>query len=122
MAGLLGWDRLLATLANPVVVACSGDAAESKERKEAVPLPLYAVARMEAAVLAALASGPQLDPPTLMCVVFLVMLWGALRFSDAQRVAVPEMDFDARYCALQMLEDKVLQGFYALGLPYGGYL
>ena len=93
VAALLGWDRLLATLANPVVVACSGDAAESKERKEAVPLPLYAVARMEAAVLAALASGPQLDPPTLMCVVFLVMLWGALRFSDAQRVAVPEMDF-----------------------------
>ena len=54
-------------------------------KKEALPLPLH-VADLEASICCDLFSGVSAD--TLLVCGFLMMIWGSLRFSDAQRIEV----------------------------------
>ena len=92
VAGILGWDKLLSCLANPVVAAWTGSYGQKEARKEALPLPLSAVANFERRVLESMGQEEGLDGDGLLTVAFLIMIWAALRFSDAQRVSVNEMD------------------------------
>ena len=92
VAGILGWDKLLSCLANPVVAAWTGSYGQKEARKEALPLPLSAVANFERKVLESMGQEEGLDGDGLLTVAFLIMIWAALRFSDAQRVSVNEMD------------------------------
>ena len=61
-------------------------------------MPLWVVAKLEATLHEALAGTPSEE--TMVLVVFLCMLWGALRFSDIQRSASRDM----------CLADGVLRG------------
>ena len=92
VAGILDWDRLLACLANPVVTVWTGSTEAKEARKEALPLPLAAVANFEKSVLEAMSKEEDLDGECCLIVVLLVMLWAALPLSDAQRVSVADMD------------------------------
>ena len=87
VAGILGWDRLLACLANPVVTAWTGSTEVKEARKEALSLPLAAVANFEKSVLEAMSKEEDLDGESCLIVVLLIMLWAALRCSDAHRVS-----------------------------------
>ena len=92
VAGILGWDRLSACLANPVVTAWTGSTEAKEARKEALPWPLATVANFEKSVLEAMSKEEDLDGESCLIVLLLIMRWAALRFSDAQRVSVAEMD------------------------------
>ena len=75
--------------------------------KEAVPLPLYLVANWERAIIGC--------ADTLLLPAFLIMIWSALRFSDARRVSVQGM----------CVKDGVLRGHCwrtktsKSGMPFG---
>ena len=68
------------------------------DRREALPLPLSVVAAFEDRVHEDLASHVTQDTFALTC--FLMMVWGALRFSDVQRVE----------CGSLQLQDGILRG------------
>ena len=59
-------------------------------RREAMPLPLFAIAGVEREVMEEGACNESAD--TLLMVCLLLMFWGALRFSDLQRVEVWSME------------------------------
>eukprot|EP00435_Cladocopium_sp_Y103_P058443 s1619_g20.t1 len=86
VASLMGWKAWLDTLAHPVILAWCEPSATGLPCKEALPLPLFVVAAFEAQVHEDLATSVTQD--TLALVVFLLMVWGALRFSDIQRIDV----------------------------------
>ena len=91
VAGVLGISEWSAALGNPVIVAwCSGNAYR-QARKEALPLPLVTVAMFEEAVLEDMKLGV-FSRDTALLTGFLMMLWGALRFSDLQRVRIPDLE------------------------------
>ena len=86
VASLMGWKAWLDTLAHPVILAWCESPATGVPCKEALPLPLFVVAAFEAQVHEDLATS--VTQNTLALVVFLMMVWGALRFSDIQRIDV----------------------------------
>jgi len=85
-ASLMGWKAWLDTLAHPVILAWCESPATGVPCKEALPLPLSVVAAFEAQVHKDLATSATRN--TLALVVFLMMVRGALRFSDIQRIDV----------------------------------
>ena len=115
VAAILGWASWLRTLENPVVLAWCGNKRRQRARKEALPLPLYVVAAFEQAVLQAHPIGAEHAKDVRLLTAFLLMLWGALRYSDLQRVLVGEL------CC----EDGVVRGACwrtkssASGMPFG---
>ena len=74
-----------------VAVAWCKAGVHRRLRKEALPLPLCAVSAFEEAVLADFISG-NFNSDTFLLVGFLLMIWGALRFSDIQRVKVEGLE------------------------------
>ena len=86
VAALMGWGAWLTTLGHSVVVAWCEPQASLSPRKEALPLPLSVVSAFETKIHKDLDSVVTKD--TLALVAFLLMIWGALRFSDAQRLAL----------------------------------
>ena len=86
VAGVLGMLEWSAALSSPVVAAWCSEQAYRRARKEALPLPLVIVAMFEEAVLEDMRLGV-FSPDTALLTGFLMMLWGALRFSDLQRVS-----------------------------------
>lgn len=109
VASLLRWDDWLASLSNSIVLAWCTNDKHLKARKEAVPLPLHALA----AVLNDLQD--EITQDTLDLVSFLIMVWGALRFSDLQRVD----------CQSLQIQDGVIRGSCwrtkssKIGMPFG---
>ena len=91
VAGLLGFDEWGTMLNSPVAVAWCKAGVYRRLRKEALPLPLCAVSAFEEAVLADFMSG-SFNSDTFLLVGFLLMIWGALRFSDIQRVKVEGLE------------------------------
>lgn len=91
MAFKLELHKFHTLLAGPTVCA-KWDRAPPNE---ALPLPLFAVCELEEAA----ASGAEEDSWVLGC--FLLMLWGALRFSDGQRIDLASVQ----------LEDGVIRGW-----------
>ncbi|CAE7254597.1 FAM135A [Symbiodinium microadriaticum] len=91
VAAILGWASWLRTLENPVVLAWCGNKRRQKARKEALPLPLYVVAAFEQAVLQEPPTGSEHAKDVRLLTAFLLMLWGALRYSDPQRVLVSDL-------------------------------
>eukprot|EP00439_Symbiodinium_sp_Y106_P042648 s1819_g5.t1 len=88
VAAILGLEGLQVMLKSSVVLAWAQAGRVHAPAKEAVPLPLYVVANWERAIVAGMKRGGCAD--TLLLTAFLVMLWSALRFSDAQRVLVKD--------------------------------
>ena len=67
-----------------------------------MPLPLFAIAKLERAVRASGSFVKSMD--TFLIVCFLVMFWGALRFSDLQRIEVETIDAGC-HCKRPLLEN-----------------
>ena len=91
VARLLGFDEWGTMLNSSVAVAWCKAGVHRRLRKEALPLPLCAVSAFEEAVLADFISG-NFNSDTFLLVGFLLMIWGALRFSDIQRVKVEGLE------------------------------
>eukprot|EP00439_Symbiodinium_sp_Y106_P009948 s7381_g1.t1 len=68
-----------------------GYESRQRAREEALPLPLYVVAFFEQAVLQAPPIGAEHAQDVRLLTAFLLMLWGALRYSDLQRVLVSDL-------------------------------
>ncbi|CAE7853523.1 unnamed protein product, partial [Symbiodinium necroappetens] len=76
-------------LENPLVLAWKqADKWHRSRVKEALPLPLIVVQRLEAAVL-----GEPGEDRLLLCAI-LAMVWGSLRWSDVQRMALDSVVLD----------------------------
>ena len=92
----MAWDLLLFQLSsltkvleNPLVLAWKqADKWHRSRVKEALPLPLIVVQRLEAAVL-----GEPGEDRLLLCAM-LAMVWGSLRWSDVQRMALDSVVLD----------------------------
>ena len=91
-ASLMGWKDFLQELGNPAVVSwCAKEVIAV--RREAWPLSLATVASLEDAIHAELQTGLSADG--YLITAFLFTLWGALRFSDVQRVVVSDLEISA---------------------------
>ena len=113
VASLMRWDDWLETLSSPIVLAwCNADKSW-KARKEAVPLPLHTIAAFERRILDDLQE--RITQDTLDLVSFLIMVWGALRFSDLQRID----------CQSLQIQDGIIRGncwrtkSSKIGMPFG---
>ena len=89
-AALMGWQEFLCDLDCQVVSAWKQPVGPARACKEAMPLPLFAIAKLERAVIASGSFVKSMD--TFLIVCFLVMFWGALRFSDLQRIEVETIE------------------------------
>lgn len=91
-ASFMCWDAFLADLKSPLVASwCKSDTHAA--RREALPLPLATVAAWETAALNLLRSKDSREiADGLMLTAFLILLWGALRFSDGQRFIVGDLE------------------------------
>ncbi|OLQ06361.1 hypothetical protein AK812_SmicGene10361 [Symbiodinium microadriaticum] len=82
-------SSLTKVLENPLVLAWKqADKWHRSRVKEALPLPLIVVQRLEAAVL-----GEPGEDRLLLCAI-LAMVWGSLRWSDVQRMALDSVVLD----------------------------
>ena len=82
-------SSLTKVLENPLVLAWKqADKWHRSRVKEALPLPLIVVQRLEAAVL-----GEPGEDRLLLCAI-LAMVWGSLRWSDVQRIALDSVVLD----------------------------
>ena len=82
-------SSLTKVLENPLVLAWKqADKWHRLRVKEALPLPLIVVQRLEAAVL-----GEPGEDRLLLCAI-LAMVWGSLRWSDVQRMALDSVVLD----------------------------
>ncbi len=61
-----------------------------RDRSESVPIPLWCIVQWEKRVLTSACP----EPMVLMLGFFLVLIWGSLRFSDAQRVDLRSLVYD----------------------------
>lgn len=109
VATKLGLPGLLASVDSPAVTAwLTSDKWTRSLPREAVPLPLSVVAKLEAALPVA-----SEDSWVLGCV--LMMVWGGLRWSDAQRLQFSSV----------IIEDSLIRGWCwrtktsACGMPFG---
>ena len=113
VASILGHKCWIEQLADPVVKAWCSSKAKKLVQKEALPLPLHVVVALEASICCDLVSGVSAD--TLLVCGFLMMIWGSLRFSDAQRIDVAGLT----------LENGLLRGecwrtkSSSSGMPFG---
>ena len=113
VAGILGHQRWIDHFADPVVKAWCSSNTRKVAKKEALPLPLHVVADLEASVCSDVVSGMSAD--TMLVCGFLIMIWGSLRFSDAQRIDVAGLT----------LENGLLRGecwrtkSSSCGMPFG---
>ena len=114
VAGVLGMLEWSAALSSPVVAAWCSEQAYRRARKEALPLPLVIVAMFEEAVLEDMRLGV-FSPDTALLTGFLMMLWGALRFSDLQRVRVPDLEIGQGVVRGECWRTKSARG----GMPFG---
>ena len=89
-AALMGWQEFLCDLDCQVVSAWKQPVGPARACKQAMPLPLFAIAKLERAVRASGSFVKSMD--TFLIVCFLVMFWGALRFSDLQRIEVETIE------------------------------
>ena len=110
MAFKLELHKFHTLLAGPTVCAWLSSAKwDRAPPNEALPLPLFAVCELEEAA----ASGAEEDSWVLGCL--LLMLWGALRFSDGQRIDLASVQ----------VEDGVIRGWCwrskssPTGFPWG---
>ena len=112
-AALLGLETLQQQLAKPILTAWCEAGRRRRARKEALPLPLHAVAAFEQAIHADLQS--ELSHDSFLLIAFLTMMWGALRFSDVQRMDIASL----------AVADGLARGFCwrtksaANGMPFG---
>ena len=88
-AALLGLETLQQQLAKPILTAWCEAGRRRRARKEALPLPLHAVAAFEQAIHADLQS--ELSHDSFLLIAFLTMMWEALRFSDVQRMDIASL-------------------------------
>lgn len=77
-------NTLQQQLAKPILTAWCEAGRSRRARKEALPLPLHAVAAFEQAIHADLQK--ELTHDSFLLIAFLIMMWGAFHFSDVQRV------------------------------------
>ena len=75
-AALMGWQEFLCDLDCQVVSAWKQPVGPARACKEAMPLPLCAIAKLERAVMASGSFVKSMD--TFLIVCFLVMFWGGL--------------------------------------------
>ena len=113
VASLMGWKVWLGTLAHPVILAWCEPSATQVPCKEALPLSLLVVAAFEAQVHEDLAKTATQDTSAL--VVFLMMVWGALRFSDVQRLDVSSICLERGVVRGRCYRTKSAQD----GMPFG---
>ena len=97
VAGILGHQRWIDHFADPVVKAWCSSNTRKVAKKEALPLPLHVVADLEASVCSDVVSGMSAD--TMLVCGFLIMIWGSLRFSDAQRIDVAGLTLEKMVCS-----------------------
>ena len=104
-------EQLAAALSSPLVTAWQNSALWTRQRvKEALPLPLVVLYRLEQAVLQGAG-----EDSFLLCVI-LVMAWASLRWSDIQRLELASVVEPGLPCRM-VLEDQVQQARHALKLP-----
>ena len=101
IAELLNLDGLLRLLSSSLIISWSTPSVKAMV-KEAVPLPLWAVANLEYSLHKLLVDHPnpcEMSGQVLLdfigLIAWLLMLWSSLRFSDLQRIVVNEFDVDA---------------------------
>ena len=120
VAGMLGMLAWSVGLSSPVVVAWCNEQAYRRARKEALPFPLVIMAMFEEAVFEDMRLGV-FGPDTALLTGFLTMLWGALRFSDLQRVRVPDLEIGqgvvrGKCWRIKSAGDGMPFGFLAAGI------
>lgn len=113
VAGIMGWTSWLHSLSSQVVVAWCNPEAGRQARKEALPLPLFAVAALEHRLLGDIATHFSQD--SMYITAFLLMLWGALRFSDLQRASPDTLQVEAGVVRGRCWKTKSS----AQGMPFG---
>ena len=111
----LALTALCAILSGPVVEAwLAGDKWDRRPAREALPLPLSVVARLEKAIDAC-HSG---DAILIGCV--LLMVWGGLRWSDVQRLKLASLVLDAESLRAWTWRSKTSVSGFPFGVLLSG--
>ena len=113
VASILGHKGWIDHFADPVVKAWCSSKAGKLAKKEALPLPLHVVADLEASICYDLVSGVSAD--TLLVCGFLMMIWGSLRCSDAQRIDVAGLTLENGLLRRECWRTKSSSS----GMPFG---
>lgn len=106
----MGWATWLHSLSS---LAWCSPLAGRQARKEALLLPLFAVASLEERLLKDLAT--ELSQDSMYITAFLLMLWGALRFSDLQRASPDTFHIEVGVVRGRCWKTKTS----AEGMPFG---
>ena len=98
VAGIHSWKPILfaPVIQSFLTIRIPGD------RSESVPIPLWCIVQWEKRVLTSACP----EPMVLILGFFLLLIWGSLRFSDAQRVDLRSLVYDGEISEVYLGEQK----------------